>query len=456
MTAAIGSSTGSAGTPVAGFPLVGVAVKPSNLAFAYAVVVTLLLAFRTPFSANISFGVVLALLAFPVTLRPWLSSRSGVVVTVLAGLALAGGAVLIEPGLNADPGRFFNPSAAVYQASVLVGVVLSAAAAQWALTVLGLNRFLLLWAGGLLVSTPFMSGGFAENPWKYGLALPVSVIVLSLVSRGGVLLNVAALATLVLVSTVFSYRSWIQVLVAAAVVIYVLRSTREKPGKRRRSRVLVGVALGIGVLAFAWLLSTLATAGFLGEAVQRRTIEQSNLTGNLLLGARPEWAAAWSLAGRHPFGLGLGVSPSSTDWSTAVRAMPFPNSALQDTSTVSGYFRSGEVSFHSALWTFWGTYGVLGFVLVVVIVLLIAKTLLSLDSVRLSTPSMAAAAVLMIGAEWDLLFSSLTLAPLAAALAVTAWLPGEAKRLHEPGAGGKDEHDRASAADDHGDHGDPQ
>lgn len=428
MSAAIGSWS----RPAPGLMLAGAAGRPSTVTFVFAIAVTLLLAFRTPFSANISFGVALALIAFPVTLRPWLSSRWGIVVTILAGLALAGGALLIEPGLKADPGRYFSQGTAIYQASVLVGLVLAAATAQWALTVLGLNRFLILWAAGLIVSTPFMGGGFAENPWKYGLALPVSVLVLSLVSRGGPVFNVSALAILVLISTYFSYRSWVQVLVAAAVVIYVLRTSREKPGKPRRSRVLVGVALGAGVLAFAWLLSLLATEGVLGEAVQRRTVEQANVTGNLLLGARPEWAAAWSLAERHPFGLGLGVSPSSTDWSTAVRAMPFSNSALQDSGTVSGYFRTGEVAFHSVLWTFWGNYGLLGFALVAVIVVLIAKTLLSLDSLRLSTPVMAAVAVLMIGAAWDLLFSPLALAPLAATLAVIAWLPREAGRRRDP------------------------
>ncbi|MET4639853.1 hypothetical protein [Mycetocola sp. 2940] len=451
MSATTGIPLGAA--PGYAFP--GVAAKPSHLTLIFAVAVTVLLSFRTPFSANISFGVALALLAFPLTLRPWLTSRAGLAVTALAGLALANGALLIDPGLDADPGRAFNQGLAVYQASVLVGLVLTAATALWALTVLGLQRFLIVWAAGLIVSAPFLSAGFAENPWKYGLALPVSVIVLSLVSRGGLLINAAALAVLVLISTGFSYRSWIQVLVAGAVVIYVLRSSREKPGRHRRSRALVGVALGAGVLAFAWLLSALASAGLLGEAVQRRTIEQSTVTGNLLLGARPEWAAAWSLAERHPFGLGLGVSPSSADWSTAVRAMPFPDSSLQDSSTVSGYFRSGEVAFHSVLWTFWGTYGILGFALVVVLVLLIAKTLLSLDSLRLSTPFMAAVAVLLIGAEWDLLFSPLTLAPLAATLAVVAWLPREAERRDRE-AGRKDGYDHASSPKDLSDHGDPE
>lgn len=428
MSATMKSSGTTPVGPSAGVETSGGGRGRANLTLLYAIAVTLLLAFRTPFSANISFGVALALIAFPVTLRPWLSSRAGILVSALAALALVSGMLLTEPGLNADPGRYFSSSAAIYQASVLVGLVLAAATAQWALTVLGLNWFLILWATGLVASAPLASDGFAENPWKYGLALPVSVIVLSLVSRAAPVLNVAALAALVLVSTFFSYRSWVQVLVAGAVVIYVVRSSRETAGRQRRSRVLVGFALGGGVLVFAWLLSVLATSGVLGEAIQRRTVEQSNVTGNLLLGARPEWAAAWSLAERHPFGIGLGVTPSSTDWSTAVRAMPFSNSALQDTGTVSGYFRAGEVSFHSVLWTFWGTYGVVGFVLVAVILVLIAKTLLSLDSLQLSTPFMAAVTVLLIGAAWDLLFSPLTLAPLAAALAVIAWLPREAER----------------------------
>ncbi|MFU8945156.1 hypothetical protein ACLRGF_00315 [Mycetocola zhadangensis] len=422
-----GTGTGSLSTNI-----VGTAARPSMLAFVYAIAVSVLLSVRTPYSANISFGVALAIIAFPVTLRPWLSSRSGLVVTILAGLALVSGLILIDNGLSSDPGRYFNSGMAVYQASILVGLVLAAATARWAIAVLGLNRFLILWASGLVVSAPFLSDGFAENPWKYGLALPVSVLVFSLVSRGGFVLNLTALATLVLVSTVFSYRSWIQVLVAGAIVIYVLRSAREKPGKPRRSRVLVGFALGGSVMAFAWLLSVLASEGVLGEAVQRRTVEQASVAGNLLLGARPEWAAAWSLAGRYPLGLGMGVSPSSADWSTAVRAMPFSNSALQDTGTVSGYFRSGEVAFHSVLWTFWGTYGVLGFVLVVVVIVLIGRALLSLDSLPLSTPLMSAVAVLMIGAAWDLLFSPLALTSLAVTLALVSWLPFEAKRQRRP------------------------
>lgn len=404
------------------------ASPPSRLTIAFAVAIALLLAFRTPFSANISYGVALALVAFPVTLRPWLSSRSGVAMSVLAGLALIGGARLIQPSLAADPGRSFDPDTAIYQASVLVGLVLTAATAHWALTVLGLNKFLILWAAGLIVSAPLLSAGFAENPWKYGLALPVSVIVLGLVSRGGIGLNVFALVALVLLSTAFSYRSWIQVLVTSAIVIYVLTHARETAHRRRRSRLLVGAALGAGVLAFGWALSTLATSGFLGEAVQRRTIEQEEASGNLLLGGRPEWGAAWSTAEKNPFGIGMGVAPSSADWSTAVRAMPFSHNSLQDSSTVSGYFRSGEVSFHSVLWTFWGTYGVIGFLLVAVFLILISRALLSLDALRLSTGHMAAVAVLLIGTGWDLLFSPLNVASVAATLGVLAWLPQEIRR----------------------------
>src|SRR5688500_9356193 len=94
MNSVVGSAVGTDPEPVPGFAVPDAASRPSKVAFAFAVAVTLLLAFRTPFSANISFGVALAMLAFPVTLRPWLSSISGVVVTVVAGLALVGGALL--------------------------------------------------------------------------------------------------------------------------------------------------------------------------------------------------------------------------------------------------------------------------------------------------------------------------------------------------------------------------
>jgi hypothetical protein len=377
-------------------------------------ILALLIAVPSPISASLTIGGALGLLLTPVTFPAvWRNTRGRWL--LIATLALAPmGWFVAQTSLLKDNGRTFNIQIFLYQAALPVGLLASIVGGYWCISRLGLQRFLLLAFAGLLVAGPFSFS--QDNPWKYGLALPMSMLAILIIARNRLLLTLVV-TTLAAVSIAASFRSWTAILgVTAALAVF----ARSRLAKSSASRV---ASLGLVALAavplVAWLVVQASTAGLLGEYLEERTNKQLMVSdGNLLLGGRPEWGAAIALFRENPLGIGIGVTPSSEDYWLAIRSMPLGSQGLQDISNVAKSFLQGQVNFHSTFWTFWAVYGVAGIVFSVLALAYFAHAA-ALSVAKLQRLNERAAVVLlMLSSAWDILFSPITLAAqLAIALA---------------------------------------
>lgn len=383
-----------------------------------------LLAIPSGLSVSLSVGGIIALILTPVTLPALWRDRRGRWLLIALLALMPSGWLVAQASLLYDRGRTFNASTLPYQAATAVSLLASIIGAYWCITKLGLLRFLLLSFAGLLVAVPFLFDlWFTANPWKYGLALPISVLAILLLARSRFLLGLVIAPLLVAVSIANDFRSW-TMFVALAAVLGMYTPARSK--KLSASRI---ASLGFAAVAFTatvgWLMVSAATSGMLGDYLEQRTnrqIEFSN--GNLLLGGRPEWGAAIALWRENPLGIGLGVAPSSDDYWLAIRSMPLGQIDQQQNSGVAKYFKLGYVDFHSTFWTFWGVYGPAGVLFTALaIVYLVRSTLVA--TVAISSIAIRASVILLLlGAIWDILYSPIKIPQLAIAIAVALYVLG--------------------------------
>lgn len=407
-----------------------------------------LIAVPSPLSVSLSTGGAISLALAPLTFPEiWRNVRARWLFLVMLALVPAGWLVA-QASLLEDNGRTFSTRVFLYQAAMPVGLIASICGAYWCIGKLGMERFLLLSFTGLLAASFFTYNydnpwkyGFAtynhENPWKYGFALPLSVLAILLLARNRRMLLLVVTPLLVAVSIAADYRSWIAILGIIAILTILVGSRSEMPSAARVA------TLGFGTIAAGAVVATLvvqaSTSGLLGDYLEQRTKQQLEITnGNLLLGGRPEWGAAIALWREDPLGIGIGVTPSSDDFWLAIRSMPFASRGLQEVSIVAESFRDGQVSFHSTLWTFWGVYGVAGIVFAVLALIYLAHATM-MAVTRSRRPNVrAAAALLMLSAGWDILFSPTVVAALALALALALHIssqsnvvPNETKELED-------------------------
>lgn len=384
-------------------------------------IVAVLIAVPSPISANLSVGAALSLALTPVTLPAlWRSPRGRWLLTATLALVPMGWLVA-QTSLLQDSGRTFSIQFFLYQAALPVGIFASVTGAYWCITRLGLQRFLLLAFAGLLAAAPLAYR--AENPWKYGLALPISMLVILLVARNRLLLGLVVTA-LAAVSIAADYRSWTAVLGITTAIVLLARRSWTLPSASRVASLGLVTLTAVGLVA--WLIVKASTAGILGEYLEQRTNSQlAASNGNLLLGGRPEWGAAIALWRESPMGIGIGVTPSYNDYWVAIRNMPLASQGLQEISTVANSFKQGQVNFHSTFWTFWGVYGVAGAVFSILALVYFAHATM-LAATRLGLPNVRAAVILlMLSSIWDILFSPQSAAQLAISLATALYIFGD-------------------------------
>lgn len=377
-------------------------------------ILAVLIAIPSPISVNLTVGGAFSLALTPVTFPAiWRNTRGRWLLITILTLAPTGWLVA-QNALLHDKGRTLSTGIFLYQTALPVGLLASVAGAYWCITKLGLQRFLLFSFAGLLATA--MSTYQAVNPWKYGLALPISMLVLLLLARNRLLLALIVTPFLAAVSVAADYRSWTALLAIASLLAVSVRSNWKPPsGSRVASLGLVAFAAG-GIVAVG--LAKASTAGLLGEYLKQRTVEQLEASnGNLFLGGRPEWGAAIALWRENPLGIGIGVTPSFEDFWLAIRSMPLGSRGLQEISNVAKSFQQGEINFHSTFWTFWGVYGFAGVVFSILILLYFAQATMMAAAKIGQLNVRAAVALLMLSSIWDTLFSPTITAHLAIALA---------------------------------------
>lgn len=352
-----------------------------------------------PLRSGLSVGGGLALVLAPL----WLPEARRFVgaAPLLATVA----ACLVSAGLLtawAAPTHTILVPSVVQTLLALVGVAASVGALLWSRSVLGLSTTALLFGLGMLNGFT-SSARFAENPWRFGFQLPVTVIALALCLRAGRLwVDVVVLLPLAAISTIAGGRSFSALLLLTlALVVW-----QRRPAFRRRSASVLGALVFVGVLAFGTYqaLQGAALEGHLGADAQERTALQIQQSGSLILGGRPEVGATAALLMHRPLGFGPGTLPSPTDLRVAKEGM----AALgydPHNGYVERYMFGDGIELHSLLGSFWASYGPAGLLLTAV---LVALALRRLGHGLAHRTGSALVYLLALRLLWDVCFSPVT------------------------------------------------
>lgn len=307
-------------------------------------------------------------------------------------------------------------------------------ALMWARTKLAGTTVAALYGLGLLAAAPTRLTGAADNPWKFLLSVPVSLIILALIEacRRGTGAVLLALGVLILTSVLLDSRSFTGVLALTACLVV----WENRPARRRVTQWWGWSMTTLGLLAFGvYQLATEAlVSGLLGEAAQRRTVQQIASAGSLILGGRPELMATFGLFKSHPFGFGMGTTLDVTTINDAKSSMKLigynPNNGYVD----HFMFEKG-ITLHSGLGDLWARCGLLGAFFGLVLLIIIMRGLL--DRVA-RKESVATLGVLCLWSLWSLFFGPLLAAvPVVVITCGLAGLPNERRtsgplRFHRP------------------------
>lgn len=257
--------------------------------------------------------------------------------------------------ISADTHRPVNNPIAVIVVFELAGVLASAGAMYWVMHRVGLSNAVTAYAVGMLAFVNTRSDLFSTSPWRFGFALPVTILVLGLISRSSkVSVGTVALLLLAVASVVGGARSPIGILMLA-VLLLSQWSLRDRETDHRRS--VIGVVVWLALLAYAVysLGEALLLEGFLGEGVQQRTEQQIQASGTVILGGRPELGATGALMAHSPWGFGPGVGANWYDIEAARNGM-----AAIGYDPLNGYvenFMFGDVvRLHSNFGELWAAF----------------------------------------------------------------------------------------------------
>ncbi|WP_164704339.1 YveK family protein [Blastococcus litoris] len=287
----------------------------------------------------------------------------------------------------------------------------------WARTVLPLPVVALAYGLGQL-ATGILRAPASENPLKYELLLPTTLVVLALLcGRRRLVEQLAALAVLGALNIANDARSAFGFcLVAASLVLW---QARPGGGQVRYNGWAGVAALAAVVVGLYFVISELLVSGALGSEVQARTAEQIARSGNLLLGGRPEWSATLALMAENPLGFGVGAVPTGADLAVAKTGFAVANIAGGE-NYLERFMLNGYFELHSVLADLWVNLGPVGIALGLAIAVLISRGL----AVRLGRREASALECLIaVSSLWFLAFGTPTSNMMDIAFALGLLLP---------------------------------
>lgn len=278
-------------------------------------------------------------------------------IAVLAGVAcLIAGSLLT---LRVPLGREFNSLNSRYVVMLIATCLCSLGVLLWARRQVGTNMVILTYGVGLLVhNVAFTGSPLGGNYWKHQLAVPLTLIVVSLVARVSPVRGpILALLCLSAVGAANDARSYLGMCLLT--ILLLAWSTRTLTSNRRKSRVRAIVFLAAAVGALYLILSSLLLSGAFGDAAQARSQSQVEQGGSLILGGRPEWAATEALMRHFPMGFGLGAVPRFEEIQTAKEAMATVGQGGPN-GYIDFYMFGGHFELHSAVGDLWAWFGLVG------------------------------------------------------------------------------------------------
>ncbi|HEY3438541.1 MAG TPA: hypothetical protein VGK35_12710 [Actinotalea sp.] len=250
--------------------------------------------------------------------------------------------------------------------ALLIGLVL------WARTLLSRPVVGMLAGAGMLLGIS-TDGRFAENPWRFGFAGPVTVLLLAAAWYSGRRsLEVLAAVVLAAACALSGARSMFAMLLLAAIMVTWVAIPRPHTRAGSRFRIVLFAALlGFGIYQVG---QGLILDGYLGEQTQLRTEQQVEQSGSLILGARPEAAATAALMVRRPWGYGAGTQADGSDVVAAKSGMAELNYDPQN-GYVEDYMFGRGIELHSTVGDMWAAFGPVGVLLAGTVVVFVVRGL---------------------------------------------------------------------------------
>jgi hypothetical protein len=369
-------------------------------------------------------GIAIAVVLLPLWV-PWVrSSRWIIWTTVLAGVA-AGWSVWLT--VWHSDSRSVSLVGVFESVFLVLGLACGVGCVLWARSRMSVTAVGVAFGVGMLFGINPDGGAFADSPWRFGFALPVTVIVLAVSARWHKRwVDVVALLALAGASAVNGGRSSSAILLMVALLV--LWQSWGRPASSRLAALRTLILFGLLALGTYLSVQTAILDGALGEGAQDRTELQLATSGTLITGGRPEIGATAALMGASPGGFGGGSVPSMTDVLAAKSGMAAlgydPNNGY-----VENYLFGSGFELHSVIGDFWAWYGIPGLVLAV---LLVAFFVSRVSVVVTARSGSALVLFLVIKAMWDLMFSpaetSLTTLVLGIALLAPLRTPGPEPR----------------------------
>lgn len=325
--------------------------------------------------------------------------RSSWIGVGIAALLVGAGAItaLFVPPEFGHPGTSI---AALEVALWMCALVCITRVGVWALRKIDVRvALVLVGLGGIL--NQIINFWNEPNPWKFYLAVPVCILLLTLSTLFRRSVELIILGLLILTSILFEYRS-MAILLGLALLLTSLGPVIARLNKRKR--IVGGVALVTLIAGTIVGAQAAIIAGFLGPALQARAVYQTKLGQDPILGGRPELAAAMDSANAWPWGYGMGSVLSKDQLDSAVTAVERVGG-----DTVSPYLFDdvlGErVDFHSVVTTVWFHFGIVGLLATALVAVFILGGL-ALVAVS-PTAHRTALLFILVSGGWVLFFSPL-------------------------------------------------
>ena len=356
----------------------------------------LLIAMRITVYNGLTLGMVVAAVLLPVWWRVvvrWVAFR-WIVAGVLASIIL--GYWLTELASATFP---TSQRATIFASMMALELALGVAAVIWARTLIPAPAIAVLFGVGLLFAP---SGELAAdaNLWRFQLATPVSIIALAVAWYiGKTWVQALTTVALIIVSALNGGRSVTAILVLALIVV--VAQSWGPARNRRTSRLRAAALAAVLVVALYNVGQSLILEGYLGESAQQRTEAQTEASGSVILGARPELGATVALFAHRPYGFGSGTMPTMETVIVAKTGMASLGYD-PDNGYVERYMLGNGIVLHSTIADFWSRFGFAG---IATGLILLAVTINGYLRRLASKQAAAILTYLAVRTIWNLLFS---------------------------------------------------
>ncbi|KFF59197.1 hypothetical protein JF66_13085 [Cryobacterium sp. MLB-32] len=364
-----------------------------------AAVVLIVLGMRLELLQGLTVGYVAVVALAPVWFRVLRLYRGATTIIITGAACLVSGLWL---NALAAPTHSIAAGETLGTVISLGGILCSIGFILWAREMMPVSQVALWFGVGLFAGVSSTANMFADNPWRFGYAFSVTVIILALAQLSGRRwVELSALLLVAVVSMLTGARSSFGIIFLTAILV----AWQMRPERLRRGGSGWGVIVGMGALATLvyYLAQNAFLAGYFGEAARLRTVAQLDTAGSLILGGRPELGATLALMQARPQGFGAGTLLNPEELLIAKTGMSSLNYA-PDNGYVERYMFGGHIELHSVVGDLWAHFGIPGLVFTAVLLVLLVWGLASAVSAN-----HASALLIFLGVSivWELFFGPL-------------------------------------------------